>query len=226
MNKDRLDASEKQFWKGKTSLEEERLLKSNLNDPYFDAVNAASKESMDLNFEDFMQKVEVEKKEAKIVEANFLLSKWWWAAAAIILVIVLFKTFYPTKTVNEIVNNKSTDVVVKSNTAKDSTKAEPTKIVHAHDQTVTTQKTATQVASNTLAIQHRKAVKPSPKATVVPETDTLGVYQPQFVLVNGKPVYSEDEAIKITKQSLTLLADNVSKGANHLSVVKELSIHL
>jgi|GEM_PF-3062949 len=226
MKKDRLDASEKRFWDGKSDLNEERLLKTHSEDPYFDVVRQTAQESMDWDFQDFMQKVGAEPEKAKVVKVDFRFRKLWWAAAVVAVAIGIVWITNPTKNANHPIQTEN-NIAHTSNRDSVTKVGNNTQLATTNKPIQTTNKTvAAKVASHTLGKRHRKVAAPASAATVVPETDTSGVYEPQFVFINGKPVYDEDEAVKITKQSLALLADNVDKSARPLAMVQKLSIHL
>lgn len=226
MNNDRQDASEKRFWEGKSSLDEERLLKSNSDDAYFNAMKDAAEEKMDWSFEDFMQQTETATEESKVVKGYFPFQKMLWIAAIFATAILIVWKWAPTPKDNSGITKTANSIGTPTNIQDSSLPKANTPLVSTNKTTHPKSKPAIEkIASNTLGIRHRKAVDPTSIATAVPEADTLGAYEPQFVLVNGKPVYSEAEAVTLTKQSLALLTDNVSKSASHLSVVKDLSIH-
>ncbi|WP_447641843.1 MULTISPECIES: hypothetical protein [Chitinophagaceae] len=226
MNNDKLDASEKRFWQGTSTREEEHLLKMEADNPYFTAVKDAAEEKMDWSFEDFVQKTENLEEEAKIVKGNFPFQKLLWIAAVVATAILIVWKWNPTPKENSPVAKSENGIDVPANAQDTSNPKTNTQLVLIDENKQSKSKPAiTKIASNTSGIRHRKAVNPTSIVAAVPETDTLDAYEPQFVLVNGKPVYNEAEAVTLTKQSLALLADNISKGASHLSVVKDLSIH-
>ena len=225
MKKLKLEDNETKFWLGESSLQEEKSLKSETENPYFEALKQEGREKMDWGFEDFLQKVETtEETTNKVIRPNFNMRTFWWIAASISAVLVLLWITIPQKNTQPVVayntpapiQNKKTDTLNK----------QPTFVNNSKINKNATVVTSSINASKSLGKRHQKVAAPTSNKTVVLETDSLGAYEPQFVLINGKPVHDENEAIKITKESLALLSDNINRGAQHLAVVKDLSIHL
>ena len=50
-------------------------------------------------------------------------------------------------------------------------------------------------------------------------------YSADYVIVNGKKIYNEEEAIDITKEAFQLFASNVTKTINQAEPIKNLSIN-
>ena len=51
------------------------------------------------------------------------------------------------------------------------------------------------------------------------------LYSADYVIVNGKKIYNEEEAIDITKEAFQLFASNVTKTINQAEPIKNLSIN-
>lgn len=68
-------------------------------------------------------------------------------------------------------------------------------------------------------IHHKKIIKK--KKTIIQDD----AYQPHYVVINGKPITSEDEALKITQESMNLLATSMGAGLQELKTLQHLSIH-
>ena len=49
-------------------------------------------------------------------------------------------------------------------------------------------------------------------------------YNPEYVVINGKPIYDLEEAKELTMSSLNLLTSNVEKSVSSMENVKYLSI--
>ena len=186
MNNDRQDASEKRFWDGKSSLNEERLLKSNSDDAYFNALKDAAEEKMDWRFEDFMQQTATVTEEHKVVKGHFPFQKLLWIAAIFATAILTVWKWNPIPKENNTVAKTENSIGTPADIQDASQPKANTPLVSTNKTThPKSQPAIEKIASNTLGIRHRKAVNPTSIATAVPEADTLGAYEPQFVLVNG-----------------------------------------
>ena len=68
-----------------------------------------------------------------------------------------------------------------------------------------------------------------PSKTVEKSTEILEnpaeEYSADYVIVNGKKIYNEEEAIDITKEAFQLFASNVTKTINQAEPIKNLSIN-
>ena len=68
-----------------------------------------------------------------------------------------------------------------------------------------------------------------PSKTVENSTEILEnpaeEYSADYVIVNGKKIYNEEEAIDITKEAFQLFASNVTKTINQAEPIKNLSIN-
>ncbi|MFT4092062.1 MAG: hypothetical protein QM640_00390 [Niabella sp.] len=71
----------------------------------------------------------------------------------------------------------------------------------------------------------RKGAPAAYKKSNTDDQENTG-YQPGYVIINGKPVKSEDEAMQITEKSLNMLAMNINKGVDNMKTLKHLSINL
>ena len=74
-------------------------------------------------------------------------------------------------------------------------------------------------------VKKEKEIIETTSVKSVPETGTEAGYNPNYVLINGKPVYDEEEAADLTKKSLNLLASNLDKGIEKVGLIKHLSVN-
>jgi len=212
MKKDKSIKIEDKYWEGISSLKEEKMLKSKGDEPYFDALNELSKEKMDLEFESFMGMVEgsqmvVEKKPNQIKLLFFT-----YGAAAIAL---FFTAFF----------------FLQNNEQKEGDYQRPRfSSVKVVPQTVQLQESGKPDAPYYVAIdtKHAKEKKPT-KHIVKPEIASISAEEPaddSFVIVNGKPVYDEEEAEQIVLASLKIMASNFQEGKHALEKVKYINVEL
>ncbi len=61
-------------------------------------------------------------------------------------------------------------------------------------------------------------------ATESLESKTAEAYQADYVVLNGKPVTNEQEAVELTLKSLGLLANNLENGVDKAMNIKQMSI--
>lgn len=84
------------------------------------------------------------------------------------------------------------------------------------------------VAKTTIPVSE-KEIKPnykrSSKQTLADTKQDNGGYQEDYVIINGKPVKDEEEALKITEQSLNTLASNINEGADKMKNLKYMAVN-
>ncbi|KGE13628.1 hypothetical protein [Sphingobacterium deserti] len=212
MKKDKSTKIEDRYWEGVSSLEEEKILKSQKDEPYFDGLNELSKEKMDLEFDSFMDMLE---EPAKIVAKkpkyrNLLF--FAYGAAAIALFVTGFFFLH--------------DKEEKG----DSYQQPQFSSVKIAPKLVEPQESEKREAPYYVAVdtKHTKEKKHT-KHIATPETVTIQAEEPaddSFVIVNGKPVYDEEEAEQIVLASLKIMASNFQEGKHALEKVKYINVEL
>lgn len=80
------------------------------------------------------------------------------------------------------------------------------------------------LAQKTFLVKEKEIIETT-SVKSVPETGTEAGYNPNYVLINGKPVYDKEEAADLTKKSLNLLASNLDKGIEKVGLIKHLSVN-
>ncbi len=195
MNNDKIKRLQEAYFEGKLSKEDEKWLKENSDDAYFKALNETKKEEMDWSFEEFLSVVE----EPAPKTMTFSYRNYYWAAASVVLIV--FSTFF------FIMSGEKEE---KPQYAKLDSKEEPKNEIVPE------------------VIEEPKE-KPIPTTTkkVTPKKAPISeepAYNPEYVVINGKPVYDLEEAKELTMNSLNLLASNVEKSVSGMENVKHLSI--
>lgn len=195
------------YLNGTTSLEEERLLKAQSDEPMFRGLKEISKDKMDLDFDAFMGIATAEKAintlpNRKIGKLIF----WKYGAVAMTLLVgslFLINTF---QTEN---NNHPEDKKLVAQILK----AEPRVEV---------------VADKVIATAEIKKVKAKNKHLIEPksEQEDFETTQEAYVIVNGKPIYDQAEAEKIALSSLRLLASNMNDGKSAVDKIKYITVEL
>ncbi|HAL53281.1 MAG TPA: hypothetical protein DCP78_13955 [Sphingobacterium sp.] len=226
MKDKKLKELEEKYFNGQSSLEEERALKSS-DDAFFQSLNQEKNRTMDWSFEDFQSEINDDKK--RII--------WWnnswikYAAAAMLLMaigIALFLNQEPTTRVpvlaeKEMKELKSADkkLIEQQN--------EETVVSNANDGTPSVESGKTLQIAETL--KHSKVKKRAKawteKKKIVAESlqsVESEPYQADYVVLNGKPVANEQEAVELTLKSLGLLGNNLENGVDKAMNIKQMSI--
>ncbi|MDX8572461.1 hypothetical protein OZ666_12255 [Elizabethkingia sp. HX QKY] len=232
MKTDRSKQYKDQYFAGNSSEAEEKWLKDFSDDVFFKTLREEKEVTMDWSFEDFMEKVEEQPIPAKKIQLTTKpgLSKWYWMAAGFIIFLSLGGyLFFNQKPITDV----TTTSVAKTEPAKNNTLAiqEPqttppeTNIQPSVITTETEKENIKVLAQKKPLAKKEKEIIETTSVKSVPETGTEASYNPNYVLINGKPVYDEEEAVDLTKKSLNLLASNLDKGIEKVGLIKHLSVN-
>ena len=196
MSSNKYDELLERYYNGLTSVEEERWLKSQ---PQWAAPEmpmaalAAEKVEMDWSFEDFKRRVGAAEKQTKVIPLRSV--RWWTYAAAILLLVLLGIGIYT--------NNK---MEVKVNDAVHTLPRPAAPAINDLTDTVSRFEPLP-VKNNTLALRKKTRPKkntPLPgKNLPAPKNDDF------FVMVNGRRITNEEEALAILQQSLGSLSGDM-----------------
>ena len=226
MKDKKLEELEEKYFNGQSSLEEERTLK-NSDNAFFQSLNQEKNKTMDWSFEDFQSEINEDKK--RIV--------WWknswikYAAAAMLLMtigIALFLNQEPTTRVpvfaeKEMKELKSTDKQLIEDQNKET-------VVHNSNDSFRSAKRGKtlQIAETFKRPKVKKQAKEwTEKKKIVAEglqSVESESYRADYVVLNGKPVANEQEAVELTLKSLGLLANNLENGVDKAMNIKQMSI--
>jgi hypothetical protein len=225
MENRRLKKLKDNYFDGSSSLEEEKELKKS-DDVFFQTLNQEKNVRMDWTFEDFTSQVHKE---------NKVLTFWWnrvwlkYAVAAILLAIAGAALY-----INQTQSISTKPALVQQRV--------PDKITAPSE---STQKTVAVTESNQdnvgvaqqrLAMlphrpskvvnQHKRAKTFSNKKENKKDMPAIEVtdYRADYVVLNGKPVASEEEAVELTLKSLGLLATNLENSVDKAMQIKQMSI--
>ncbi|KUG10048.1 hypothetical protein BEI02_16465 [Elizabethkingia sp. HvH-WGS333] len=238
MKTDRSKQYKDQYFAGNSSEAEEKWLKDFSDDVFFKTLREEKEVTMDWSFEDFMEKVEERPIPAKKIQLTTKpgLSKWYWMAAGFIIFLSLGGyLFFNQKPITDV----TTTSVAKTEPAKNNTLAiqepqttPPETNIQPSVITTETEKEEITEKENIKVLAQKKPLAKKEKEIIettsvksVPETGTEASYNPNYVLINGKPVYDEEEAVDLTKKSLNLLASNLDKGIEKVGLIKHLSVN-
>lgn len=171
-------------------------------DRYFAVLKGEKKVKVDWSFDDFMTSVaEKEVTKKKIISLRPIL---YWSAAAVF--ILALGSYYFLKQESGMKQIARTPI----NQQKPATKMDvqlvpPNKVV-----------------ANELPV--KKAKKQRLKQKEISPTPIETQYNPEYVVINGEPIYDLQEAKEATLKSLDLLASNVDKSVSSMENVKHMSI--
>jgi len=228
MKTDRYKDWESKFFEGEElTPEEELFLKNESENPYFSFLKEEKQEKLDISFEDFLKKTE----EPKIVALPIKKTsyKMYWMAASMVLLmgisaLWIFNQPHKIETtiaknpdvpkkekiekvapVEEIIEQTSTPKPILAN--QESQKVNKT----TNDKVV---KDLVRKEFEKLMAQQENSIKKEEKQIQVP-TESISDYNPNYVIINGKPIYDEGEAIAVTENAFNYFASNVTQTINH-----------
>lgn len=206
MNSDKINRIKDAYFSGTSSKEEEKKLKETSNEPFFNALKAEQQQEMDWSFDDFLSVVEQEEPVKRV--GVFTVRKMvYWAAASVAVVLFGASLF---------INNSTLE---KPKLVKHEVKQDPVSVQREEPEEQLTEE-PTNVIPEQPVRKPKKAItyqqkKPQPNEST---------YNPEYVVINGKPIYDLEEAKELTMSSLNLLTSNVEKSVSSMENVKYLSI--
>ena len=206
--------------------------KDSFQDKYNEIFQEMKEEKMDWNFEDFLAKTEEKPQDAKIVPLHKKSSKqWMYIAASLVLItgfgIILKNNFSENTNVKptEIAKKNAKKTIENHNIANDLSIASSSDNSIQITRNVNTEpikrkkskykNTAQYLAQNSIKNHHNSATS----------NDESIEYNPSFVIINGKPVATEDEAIKYTKNAIDMLGGNINTALEKAEPVKLLTVN-
>lgn len=206
--------------------------KDKFQDKYNEIFQEIREEKMDWNFEDFLAQTEEKPQGAKIVPLHKKSSKQWlYIAASLVLIagfgIILKNNFSENNTVEptEIAKTNAKKTIENQNIANDLS------IASSSDNSIQITRNV-----NTEPIKRKKSKYKNTAQYLVQNStknhhdsakndDKNIEYNPNFVIINGKPVATEDEAIKYTKNAIDMLGGNINTALEKAEPVKLLTVN-
>ncbi|WP_133641113.1 hypothetical protein [Sphingobacterium paludis] len=213
MKKDRSTKMEDKYWEGISSLQEEKILKTNADEPYFNGLNELSEEKMDLEFDTFMEMAEGSdgivddtKKKSKLLYVTY-------AAAAIALFVagLFFLRNMPHQEAKyQQPQFSDVSIVPKA---------------------VDVQESKVGQEQPSYAEVSKKENKQNKHKNSGPRSETVSLLEQEpteesYVILNGQPVYDQEEAEQIVLASLKIMASNFQEGKHALEKVKYINVEL
>lgn len=228
MKTDRYKDWESRFFAGEElTPEEELFLKNESDNPYFSFLKEEKQEKLDIKFEEFLNKATKQNvtKEPKIVALPIVKRKsytQYWMAASLVLLMGIsgFWMFNNPENIEPQIA-KHTETPKKVETPKVS----PIENGSTQQPVLTQQNTQPKIQKvakkNAVENQESKTQfayhqpKEIKKDQNLNKVNSDSDYNPNYVIINGKPIYNEQEAIAITKDTFNYFASNVTQTINH-----------
>ena len=194
-------------------------------DKYNEIFQEIKEEKMDWNFEDFLQKTEENSSDEKIVpiQKGSGNTKWFWMAASVVVIFGLgmfFKINFEKPQVQPKIVNNNVQHEVKP----------PISVVQNGDQVSLIRKITVEPARKKKSRYKNNAQYLAQNSTKnhhnsAKSDDENIEYNPNFVIINGKPVATEEDAIKYTKSAIDLLGGNINSTLENAEPVKLLTVN-
>ena len=199
--------------------------KDSFQDKYNEIFQEIKEEKMNWNFEDFLQKTEENSSDEKIVpiQKGSGNTKWFWLAASVILLFGLgmfFKFNFEEPQVQPRIVSDNVQHEIKP----------PISVVQNGEQVSLTRKINIEPAKKKKSRYKNNAQYLAQNSTKnyhnsAKSDDENIEYNPNFVIINGKPVATEEEAIKYTKSAINLLGGNINCALESAEPVKLLTVN-
>ena len=236
MKTDRYKDWESKFFEGEELSPEEHLfLKNESDNPYFSFLKEEKQEKLDIKFEDFLNKATKQNvtKEPKIVALPIVKRKsytQYWMAASLVLLMGIsgFWMFNNPENIEPQIA-KHTESPKKVETPKVS----PIENGSTQQPVLTQQNTQpkTQKVEKKNAVENQESKtqfayhqpKEIKKDQNLNKVNSDSDYNPNYVIINGKPIYNEQEAIAVTEDTFNYFASNVTQTINHAESAQNVS---
>lgn len=237
MKTDRYKDWESKFFEGEElTPEEELFLKNESDNPYFSFLKEEKQERLDISFEDFLNKATMLNvtKEPKIVALPIAKKKsntQYWMAASLVLLMGIsgFWIFNNPENIEpQIANHTETPKPVESPKASPVEETSTQQPVLAQKNIRTENKidkkksvVENQESKGQLAYNQPKKIEENLNQNKV---NLDSDYNPNYVIINGKPIYNEQEAIAVTEDTFNYFASNVTQTINHAESAQNQSL--
>lgn len=234
MKTDKYKDWESKFFEGEElTPEEELFLKNESDNPYFSFLKEEKQEKLDISFEDFLNistKLNVTE-EPKIIPMPIKKSSYkvYWMAASLVLLMgisALWMFNQPQDVETVIVKNNegpkkqnTTPVVPVEETIEQTSALKPV-LANQESQKVDeipnekAMKDLVKKEFDKLMAQQESSTKNGDKQLQNP-AQSISDYNPNYVIINGKPIYDENQAIAVTENAFNYFASNVTETINH-----------
>ena len=229
MKKEQSIINKDDFFAGKLTENQEKQFRNQEDDSFFETLREEKEVKMELNFDDFMKKVEEKQPEIVNESKGKEISLWKISGIAASILIVFGMLFFLNQS-NSVENNPmvvktvepgETTKTVESVTVKENVNQEfSPKEVGIKEEvaqiTKITKSIKKENKTSTIQLIHQETTKP----------ESAEEYSSDFVLVNGEPVENVEEATTLAYNTMKLFSKNVNQGAEAIAKLKSLSVEL
>lgn len=249
MKTEQYKALEKKYLEGKTTLEEERLLKEHSEEGLFHSLKTAKEETMDWDFNDFLNKAEKGKVIPISSNQNNRIPKAFWLAASVILLFGLaigYQFWKPSTEINQttIANNNSieeTNMYVENNIMESDSAAMKNPMLEDSTSIKTNTSTIKEIDINQI-VPKRGRIKKTNKERMAknerqpnnnnenkiteptPKAPEKPEYQDAYVVINGQKIENQEEAINVAKYSIQMLSNKMSQTVAQTSAIESMAL--
>jgi len=224
MKKEELDRLKAQFWKGNTSLEQERRLKELEEDRFF-AMLREPEQKMDWDFDDFMQQVNQQEKPKgkKVVPMTRRIITITAVAAALIVGFFVIRQIVESnadKVKPVLVRTESNNQILdmeypETNDKQGINDQDETPEINKPHLKITGVEDSTIIANKKSHQQSKESYEPA-----------QAIEEQLYVEINGIKIYDEEKAIEVTETALQLATSNLRKGMKGVENIKYLKIKI
>lgn len=206
-------------------------------DKYTEVLKDLKEETMDWDFEDFLQKAESVDHEVEIIpiiKVKPSFPKWFWMAASVVIIFSIGLIFNYIQ--NAEVNNQSklveNEIQKQKSDFINENHEHQTQVAVLNNDSISGVKKDSIFEENTLAetdvldkiLSKRSRIKKETKPRYVQNSDIKNIkdstgYRGSYVIVNGKRIDNMEEAINVTKYSLQVVANNVNQALEQPKVM-------
>ncbi|QHC86484.1 hypothetical protein AS589_17720 [Empedobacter brevis] len=232
MKKEQSIINKDDFFAGKLTEEQEKQLRNNEKDPFFEILREEKEIKMELSFDDFMTKVETNQQE--VVEEpkgkRFLWRKISGIAASVLIGIGIGMIFF----LGEYKEVDKDSTVVKIIEPEKSTEKRENIVVKEDVENIPSSENflikeeEKQLSKVTKSIKNENQSSSSIQSVgqSISKSGSEDEYSSDYVVVNGEPVENFDEAKVLAYTTMKLFSKNIDQGAKAIGQLKSLSIEL
>ncbi len=220
MKTDRYKDWESKFFDGEELTPEEDLfLKNESDNPYFSFLKEEKKEKLNISFQDFLKKAEAPKVVALPAAKKKSYTQYWMAASLVMLMgITGFWMLDNHEQIEPQIAKHieaTAPIATPSMPVIETVENQQPVLAQQQEEPKTVKDTQNIESKPTKAQYASHQPKKTPSNPVQNQVNSDTEYNPNYVIINGKPIYSEQEAIAVTEDTFNYFASNVTQTINH-----------
>lgn len=218
---------ESRFFEGEELTPEEHLfLKNESDNPYFSFLKEEKQDKLDISFDDFLNKTEEPKIVALPIVKKKSYTQYWMAASLVLLMGVTgFWMFNNPENIEpQIAKHTETPKKVETPKVSPIENGSTQQLVLTQQNTQPKiQKVAKKNAAETTQFAYHQPKQIKTDYQQQNQVNSDSDYNPNYVIINGKPIYNEQEAIAIAEDTFNFFASNVTQTINHAESAQNVS---